>query len=62
MGHTEAETERLIEQAAHFALPLRRLFEDAGLTPGMRVALIALGTKVRADCRDRHAGWRLGAC
>jgi ubiquinone/menaquinone biosynthesis C-methylase UbiE len=37
MGRTAAETQRLIEQAALFALPLRRLLEDAGLAPGMRV-------------------------
>jgi site-specific DNA recombinase len=36
MGRSEAETGRLIEQAGLSALPLRRLFEDAGLAPGLR--------------------------
>jgi SAM-dependent methyltransferase len=43
MGRSEAETERLIEQARLFAGPLRRLFEDAGLAPGMRVLDLGSG-------------------
>src|SRR5262245_12632865 len=43
MGRTEVETERLIRQARLFALPLRRLFEDAGLAPGMRVLDLGSG-------------------
>jgi ubiquinone/menaquinone biosynthesis C-methylase UbiE len=43
MGRSKAETERLIEQAGLFALPLRRLFEDAGLAPGMRVLDLGSG-------------------
>jgi ubiquinone/menaquinone biosynthesis C-methylase UbiE len=43
MGRTEAETQRLIRQAQRFAVPLRRLFEDAGLAPGMRVLDLGSG-------------------
>lgn len=43
MGYSEAERERLIEQAAIYARATRHLFEDAGLGPGMRVLDVGCG-------------------
>jgi ubiquinone/menaquinone biosynthesis C-methylase UbiE len=40
---SQAETQRLIMQGALHDLPLRRLFEDAGITTGMRVLDIGSG-------------------
>jgi ubiquinone/menaquinone biosynthesis C-methylase UbiE len=43
MGRTEAETERLIRQSGLYAPFTRRLFERAGLGPGMRVLDVGTG-------------------
>jgi ubiquinone/menaquinone biosynthesis C-methylase UbiE len=43
MGRTEAETERLIRQSGFYAPFTRRLFERAGLGPGMRVLDVGTG-------------------
>src|SRR5215218_5794378 len=43
MGTTEAETERLIRQSGLYAPFTRRLFERAGLGPGMRVLDVGTG-------------------
>jgi ubiquinone/menaquinone biosynthesis C-methylase UbiE len=43
MGRTEAETERLIRQSGFYAPFTRRLFEEAGLSPGMRVLDVGTG-------------------
>src|SRR4051794_27971793 len=43
MGRSEAETERLIRQSGLYAPFTRRLFEQAGLRPGMRVLDIGTG-------------------
>src|SRR5437870_1033975 len=42
-GHSEQETQRLMAQARRLDLPLRRLFEDAGISSGMRVLDIGCG-------------------
>jgi SAM-dependent methyltransferase len=42
-GRSEVETRRLIRQAEIYDLPLRRLFADAGLAPGMRVLDLGSG-------------------
>jgi hypothetical protein len=41
MGRSEAEAERLIRQSGFYAPFTRRLFEQAGLGPGMRVLDVA---------------------
>lgn len=43
MGRTEAETERLIRQSGFYAPFTRRLFERAGLGPGMMVLDVGTG-------------------
>jgi ubiquinone/menaquinone biosynthesis C-methylase UbiE len=43
LGRTTQESGRLKDQAVFFDLPLRRLFEDAGIRPGMRVLDIGSG-------------------
>jgi ubiquinone/menaquinone biosynthesis C-methylase UbiE len=43
MGRSEAETERLIRQSGLYAPFTRRLFERAGLGPGMRVLDVGTG-------------------
>jgi len=43
MGRTGAETERLIKQAGLRNVSTRRLFEDAGLRPGMTVLDVGSG-------------------
>lgn len=43
MGRSEAETERLIRQSGFYAPFTRRLFEQAGLGPGMRVLDVGTG-------------------
>jgi ubiquinone/menaquinone biosynthesis C-methylase UbiE len=43
MGRTGAETERLIRQAGLYDRSTRRLLEDAGLGPGMRVLDVGSG-------------------
>ena len=43
MGRTGAETERLIRQAGLFNVTTRRLFEAAGLRPGMTVLDVGSG-------------------
>ena len=43
MGKTEAETERLIRQSGFYAPFTQRLFEEAGLRPGMRVLDVGTG-------------------
>jgi SAM-dependent methyltransferase len=43
MGTSEAETERLIRQSGFYAPFTRRLFEQAGLGPGMRVLDVGTG-------------------
>jgi SAM-dependent methyltransferase len=43
MGESEAETERLIRQSGFYAPFTRRLFERAGLGPGMRVLDVGTG-------------------
>ena len=43
MGWTAAETRRLIAQARHYDRSSRRLFEDAGLTRGMKVLDVGSG-------------------
>ena len=43
MGRTPEEMQRLQRQAQLLGLPLRRLFEQAGITPGMRVLDVGSG-------------------
>jgi ubiquinone/menaquinone biosynthesis C-methylase UbiE len=43
MGRTDAETERLITQSRLYDASTRRLFEDAGLRPGMTVLDVGSG-------------------
>ncbi len=43
MGRTEAETDRLIRQSRLYDRATRRLFEDAGLSPGMKVLDVGTG-------------------
>lgn len=43
LGRSDGETQRLIQQARLLDLPLRRLFEDAGIEPGMRVLDLGSG-------------------
>jgi cyclopropane fatty-acyl-phospholipid synthase-like methyltransferase len=43
LGRSEAETRRLLAQARGAELPLRRLFEDAGIGQGMRVLDLGSG-------------------
>jgi SAM-dependent methyltransferase len=43
MGRSEAETERLIRQSGFYAPFTRRMFERAGLGPGMRVLDVGTG-------------------
>lgn len=43
LGHSEEETQRLIWQAQRLDLPLQRLFEDAGISPGMQVLELGSG-------------------
>src|SRR5262245_20977518 len=43
MGRTDAETERLITQSRLYDAATRRLFEDPGIRPGMRVLDVGSG-------------------
>jgi SAM-dependent methyltransferase len=42
-GHSAGETDRLLRQAQMFGPYTRRLFEDAGIAPGMRVLDVGSG-------------------
>jgi SAM-dependent methyltransferase len=42
-GHSETETDRLLRQAKILGLYTRRLFEDAGISPGMKVLDVGSG-------------------
>src|SRR5438874_7493868 len=42
-GQSQGETQRLVQQAQDLDLPLRRAFEDAGISPGMRVLDLGSG-------------------
>ena len=42
-GHSEGETDRLLRQARMFEPCTRRLFEDAGISPGMKVLDVGSG-------------------
>ena len=42
-GHSQAETGRLLRQAKMFGPHTRRLFEDAGILPGMKVLDVGTG-------------------
>jgi len=54
MGRSEAETERLIRQSGLYAPFTRRLFEQAGLRPGMRVLVVA---RARATWHSSPPRW-----
>src|SRR5262249_3929812 len=43
LGQSDQETQRLMAQARLLNLPLRRLLEDAGISPGMRVLDVGSG-------------------
>src|SRR5437016_5059168 len=43
LGRSEAETQRLMRASRMMDLPLHHLFEDAGITAGMRVLDIGSG-------------------
>ena len=56
LGHTDAEHERLIRQAARVAPTTERFFREAGLGPGQRVLDIGSGVGVVAMLVARLVG------
>ncbi len=61
MGRSEAETERLIRQSGLYAPFTWRLFEQAGLGPGMRVLDVGTGAGdvalIAAEMVGPRAAW-----
>jgi SAM-dependent methyltransferase len=57
MGRSESETQRLIRQSGFYAPFTRRLFERAGLGPGMRVLDIGTGAGDVALMAAEMVGW-----
>jgi SAM-dependent methyltransferase len=56
-GRSESETQRLIRQSGFYAPFTRRLFERAGLGPGMRVLDIGTGAGDVALMAAEMVGW-----
>ena len=60
MGRTAAETRRLVAQARLYDRSTRRLFEDAGLTRGMKVLDVGSGSGRRGAAGRRPGRPRRG--